>query len=135
MSDNAVEVRWAGGQRFEAAGQAGVPVPVDGRRETAPSPTEHLLIGLATCMGIDVVVMLEKMRVPLDDMTVRVEGDRRADPPRHFTAVRLVYDVKGVPEEAHGKLQRAVDLSRDRYCSVLHSLRSDIELSIRIEAG
>ena len=100
MSDTAVEVRWDRDQQFEAVGSGGVPVRVDGRSEAAPSPMESLLVGLAGCMAIDVVMMLEKMRVPLDELVVRAEGDRRADPPRHFTAIRLVYQVGGVPKTA-----------------------------------
>lgn len=135
MSDTVVEARWVDGQRFEAVGEAGVAVTVDGRQEQGLSPMDSLLTAVATCMGIDVVQILEKMRVEFDGMTVRVEGDRRADPPRRYTAIRLIYEMAGVAEPDAGKLQRAVDLSRDKYCSVLHTLRPDTELSIRIEAG
>ena len=132
MSDTVVEARWLDGERFEAVGKAGVAVTVDGRQEQGPSPMDALLTALGTCMGIDVVQILEKMRVSFDGMTVRVEGDRRAEPPRRYTAIRLTYDVQGVAETDADKLQRAVDLSRDKYCSVLHSLRPDTELSVRI---
>jgi putative redox protein len=133
VSDISVEVHWDQDQRFEAMGKAQVPIAVDGRRDTAPSPMEYLLIALASCMAIDAVVMLEKMRVPLESMAVRAEGDRRSDAPRRYTAVRLVYRVVGVPDDSRKKLERAIELSRDKYCSVLHTLQSDVELSIRIE--
>lgn len=135
MSDVDVRSHWVGGLRFEAAGRADVPVVVDGDGKAGPTPTESLVIGLATCMGADVVDILTRMRVPFEGLAVRVEGDRRPEPPRRYTALRLIYEVEGVPEGADGKLQRAIDLSRDTYCSVLHSLRPDIDLSIRIEAG
>ena len=135
MSDTLVEARWDGGMRFEAAGRSGVPVVVDGDTADGPSPMESLLIGLATCMGADVVDILTKMRVPFDGLAVRVEGDRRPEPPRRYTAIRLTYDVEGVAPESQDRLQRAVDLSRDKYCSVLHSLRPDIEISIRIDVS
>lgn len=128
-----VEARWDGDQRFEAAGEGGVPVTVDGSKALGPSPMESLLMGLAACMGVDVVEILNKMRVAFSDLAVRVEGDRRPAPPRRYTAIRLTYEVSGVAEGAREKLQRAVDLSREKYCSVLHSLRPDIEVSIRIE--
>lgn len=120
--------------RFEAMGKSGVPVTVDGDSEAGPSPTESLLIGLGACMGADVVDILTKMRVPFSGLTLHVEGDRRADPPRRYTAIRLTYLVDGVPEAASGKLERAVELSRDKYCSVLHTLRPDLDLEIGIEA-
>lgn len=135
MTDVAVEVRWDRDLKFEAIGGSGVPMVVDGDGAAAASPTETLLIAVASCMGIDVVEMLNKMRVPFDGLSVVAEGDRRPDPPRRYTAIRLVYRAEGVAEDAHPKLQRAVDLSRDKYCSVLHSLQPDLDLTIRIESN
>jgi putative redox protein len=131
----AVEVRWQDGLRFEAVGGAGVPVMLDGDRTSGPSPTEALLMGLAGCMAVDVVDILKKMRVPFSGLAVRADGERRADPPRRFTAVRLVYRVEGMPESEQDKLQRAIDLSRETYCSVLHTLRPDLDVEILIEVG
>ena len=131
----AVEVRWTEGQRFEARTGSGVDLELDGTGSTGASPMEALLISLASCMGIDVVDILGKMRVPLEGLSVSAEADRRPDSPRRFTAVRLTYHAQGLPESEHDKLQRAVDLSRDTYCSVLHTLNPDLDLSIRIETG
>jgi len=135
VSDTTVEVRWLEALRFEAAGARGARVVMDSEGAAGASPMESLLMAVASCMGIDVVDILNKMRVPFDGLTVRAEGDRRADPPRRFMAIRLVYEVGGVAEGDHGRLQRAVDLSQDKYCSVLHSLNSEMDVSIRIEAG
>lgn len=135
MSDQTVEVRWDADLRFEAVGRGGIPVIVDSDAAAGPSPTELLLMALAGCMAVDVVDILRKMRVPLSGLSVRAEGDRRAEPPRRFTAIRLVYEAQGVPEADRGKLDRAVDLSRDTYCSVLHSLQPDTDIDVRIEAG
>lgn len=134
MSDTNVRSRWLGGLRFEATGRADVPVVVDGDGKQGTTPMETLLVSLVACMGSDVVDILTKMRVPFEALTVRVEGDRRPEPPRRYTALRLVYQVAGVPEGDADKLQRAVSLSRETYCSVLHSLRPDIDVSIRIES-
>ena len=135
MSDILVTARWAGGMRFEAVGKAGVPVLVDGDGEVSITPVEAVAVSLAGCMGADVVDILGKMRVELETLTVAVEGDRRPDPPRSYTAIRLVLGVSGVAEADADKLQRAVDLSRDTYCSVLHTLDPALDVSIRIEAG
>jgi putative redox protein len=94
---------------------------------------EGLLLSVAGCMGIDVVMILEKGRVPLETLSVEVEGDRAPEPPRRFTAIRMTYHITGPSPEDATKVQRAVDLSRDRYCSVLHSLAKDIDLDIRVE--
>lgn len=130
-----MEVRWEEGLRFEATGGNGVPVVVDGGGGAGPSPMESLLIALASCMGIDVVDMLTKMRVPIESLSVRAEGDRRPEPPRRYTAIRLSYETRGVGEDARDRLQRAVDLSRDKYCSVLHTLQPDVDISIQVDAG
>lgn len=106
---------------------------MDGEGVAGATPMETLLIALASCMGADVVDILTKMRVPFDGISVRVEGDRRAEPPRRYTAIRLTYEASGVPDDAQAKLQRAIDLSRDTYCSVLHTLQPDVDLLIRIE--
>lgn len=135
MSDVVVESRWQGGLRFESVGRGAAPIVVDGQAAAGPSPMESFLIGLATCMGSDVVDILTKMRVPFEGLAVRVEGDRRPEPPRRYTAIRLTYLVDGVPAPDAGKLQRAVELSRDKYCSAYHSLREDLEITIEIEAS
>jgi putative redox protein len=73
------------------------------------------------------------MRLPFTAIDVVVEADRRPEPPRRFTAIRLKYIVAGVPPADEAKVWRAIDLSRDTYCSVLHSLRSDTEIAIDLE--
>ena len=93
---------------------------------------DHVLLGLAGCMGVDVVDILKKSRVPVEALEVEVEGERAPDPPRRYVRIHLVYRVKGPGEEDQAKLERAVALSRDKYCSVLHSLRPDLDLSIDI---
>lgn len=135
MSDVVVRARWEGGLRFEAVGEAGVPVLVDGDGRTGITPVEILAVSLAGCMGADVVEILGKMRVGLETLTVGVEGDRRPDAPRRYTAIRMVFGVTGVAEADADKLERAIDLSRERYCSVLHTLSPDLDVSIRVETG
>lgn len=122
-------LRWTGeGLRFEAEGAGHV--VIDGDAEVGPSPMQALLLGLAGCMAVDVVMILQKMRVPLEGMKVRVEGERAPEPPRRFTQIRLIYEVRGLPREAEDKLDHAIALSREKYCSVLHTLRPDISIGI-----
>lgn len=133
MSDVAVEVEWEGDLRFAATGASGSAVTLDGNRTAGPSPMEALLLGLATCMAADVAEILTKMRVPFSGLAVRAEGDRRPEPPRYYTAIRLIYETEGLPGSDAEKLQRAVDLSREKYCSVLHTLRPDVDVSVRVD--
>jgi putative redox protein len=135
VSGAAVEARWVGGLRFEAVGRGEGKVLVDGDSGAGTSPMETLLVSLAACMGSDVVDILNKGRVAFDGLVVRVEGDRRPVAPRRYTAIRLTCAVEGLADGAEEKLRRAVDLSREKYCSVLHSLRRDLEVTIRTEIG
>ncbi len=86
-------------------------------------------------MGADIVDILGKMRVPLEALELRLEGDRAAEPPRRFLSIRILGEARGVSEEDEPKLRRAVALSEEKYCSVLHTLRPDCEISTEIRRG
>jgi putative redox protein len=83
-------------------------------------------------MALDVQHILEASRVPLTALEVDVEGDRAPDHPRFYTKLRLVYRVEGPQEEHQAKLHRAVELSKEKFCSVMHSLRPDIEYAFEV---
>ncbi len=134
MSSSSVRLRWAGeGLVFTGTVEDGPEITLDSDGSAGPSPTQLLLFSLAGCMGVDVRMILEKCRVPVDSLEVVVEGDRAPSAPRRFHALRLVYRLEGPSEADEGKIERAVQLSRDKYCSVLHTLREDLSLDIRIE--
>ncbi len=136
VADNTVRLEWTGeGLSFRGGAPDGPHVAVDGDGEAGPSPMTQLLLALAGCMGIDVVMILQKGRVPLTGLSVAVDGDRAADAPRRFTAIRMTYEISGPGPDDAKKVDRAVELSRDRYCSVLHSLGSDIDLDIQVEVS
>jgi putative redox protein len=89
-----------------------------------PSPMQSLAFALAACMAMDVVHILRKGRHDLRGLRVDFSGQRAADQPRRFTAVTLNFTVNGpIPGDA---IQRAIDLSHEKYCSVWHSMRQDI---------
>ena len=134
-SSKRARLRWSGsGDVFEGSVGDGPSVVLDGSATEGASPMDAVLLGVMACMGIDVLMILEKGRVPLDSLQVEAEGERMDDPPRYFRRMELVYRLEGPGEENRSKVERAIDLSRDKYCSVLHSLRSDLELEIRIES-
>jgi putative redox protein len=113
---------------FEAGRETGPKIMVDGDGKVAPSPMTTFLIGIAACTASDVVEIAGKMRVTLSRFDVVAEGDRRADPPRRYTQLRLRYRLGGVAPSEHDKIRRAVELSHEKYCSALHSIRPDIEV-------
>jgi putative redox protein len=134
MSASRVALRWTGeGLAFVGGAEGGPEISLESGGEKAPSPTQLLLLSLAGCMGVDVVAILGKSKVPVESLQVIVEGDRAPEPPKRFTAIRLIYRLRGPGPQHQERLQRAVDLSREKYCSVLHTLRTDLALDIRIE--
>ncbi|MDX1612189.1 MAG: OsmC family protein [Candidatus Thermoplasmatota archaeon] len=97
------------------------------------TPLELLLAGIAGCSLIDVASILSKKRVAFQDLKAHVKAERREDYPRAFTRIELVYEVQGdVPEKA---LHRACELSVEKYCSVLATVREGPEVSWRAEVG
>ena len=128
-----VRVKWTGeGTVFEGGPDGGPTITLDSDVEKGPSPTHLLLIALAGCMAVDVKMILEKSRVPLESIEVEAVGVRAESAPRRFLSVTLTYELRGPEEEHEARLQRALDLSRDKYCSVLHSLDPGIELELRV---
>jgi putative redox protein len=82
-------------------------------------------------MSIDVVDIIRKGRHPLSAFRATIIGARAPDPPRRLVKVQLQFHVHGAVPQA--VVERAIELSRDRYCSVWHSLREDIELTTTLE--
>lgn len=127
---NEVLLRWQSGQRF--AGRVGsVPLVLDGSSDDALSPMQAVMAGLAGCMAIDVAHILGKGRQPMEQLEATLTATRAEDPPRKFTSFRLRFRLVGDVKES--RVQRAIDLSRQTYCSVWHSLREDIELDVDFE--
>ena len=120
------ELVWSGDLCFDAtSGTTTTIVDSDGRR--GPSPPQHAAVGLAGCMAVDVVDILRKGRHPLTGLRVTFTGERAEHPPRRFLRIDLRFEVQGaVPPEA---VERAIALSREKYCSVFHSFRQDIAFS------
>jgi len=131
-----VRLRWTGQDLVFLGGADGGPeVVVDSGSTQGASPMQLLLLSLAGCMAIDVKMILDKSRVPLDSLEVEVIGERAETEPKRFLAIQLNYRLSGPLEEHQAKLQRAIDLSKDKYCSVLHTLDPSIDFDIRIEAS
>ena len=130
MSDSLLELTWSGGQRFSAAVDDHE-FSVDGEGAAGISPTQHLAVALAGCMGIDIAYVLEKMRTPPDSLTLSLQGERADEPPRRFLTFRLQVNIVG--DVPRASVDRAVALSRERYCSVWHSLAQDTRLAIDVE--
>jgi putative redox protein len=121
---------WQGDLRFKASTPR-AEIILDSESTAGPSPPEALAMALAGCMAIDITDIVIKGRYELTSFEAKIVGQRREDPPRHFISFSLHFSLTGnVPAHA---VERAITLSRDKYCSVWHSLRQDIDLLTTFE--
>lgn len=126
-----IEVQWEGEMRWRGGPADGPTLLVDGNRQAAPSPVDALVVAIASCSAIDVVDYLEKRRTPATAASVSVRFSRAAEPPRRLTDVHLTFRVSTDSPREH--VERAVQLSYDKYCSVMASLATDTRIDWEIE--
>ena len=132
-----IVLEWKGNFRFEGKNEKGLSVNFDapvkyGGDETAPSPMETLLACLAGCTSFDVISILKKKRQIISGYWVETEGERKEEPPEVFTKIHIKYFIKGenVTKEA---VERAIQLSMDKYCSVGAMIKKTAELTTSYE--
>jgi len=128
-------VKWDGKMSFSGVTPSGHHVVMDASEEVGgenrgPRPTELLLNAVAGCTGIDIISILNKMRLEPTSFHMDVKGERAEEHPKRFTKVHIHYALEGeLPED---KVVRAIDLSKNKYCSVSRSLNADITVSYSI---
>jgi putative redox protein len=105
--------------------------PEHGGKNTGPRPKPLMMVALAGCTGMDVVSILEKMRVELIDFSIKIEGDLTDEHPKHFTKMHIIYQFTGT-NLPYDKLEKAIELSMERYCGVRASYRKAMEISYEI---
>jgi putative redox protein len=125
-----LDLVWEGDLRFRGRSE-GVEVVLDSDGAKGPSPVQALAFALAGCMAVDVVHILRKGRLDLRSLRAELVAERAAHDPKRLVRVRLHFRVTGdVPAE---KVERAIALSRESYCSVWHSLRPDLDFATSFE--
>jgi putative redox protein len=129
-------VKWVDGVSFVAETGSGHAVVVDGApeaggRNLGPRPMELVLAGTAACTAFDVVWILKKARQPVAECIVEAEAQRAAHEPKVFTRIHLVYRVRGHGLK-HAQVERAVKLSKEKYCSATLMLAKTATISFEI---
>jgi putative redox protein len=114
---------------FNGRTQEGYEIDFDAHVQWGCKPTDSLLLSLAGCMGIDTVMFLQKMKVELSDFKIDITGERNPTPPQYLTDVEIVLHIAGKNLNPK-KVDRAVSLSHQKYCSVYNSLREDINFKV-----
>lgn len=125
-----VDLDWEGERRFR--GRSGdVEIVLDSPPKAGPTPVQALGFGIAGCMAVDVAEILRRGRLDLKGLCAHFEAQRAHENPKRLLAVDLRFTVRGpiTPD----RVERAIALSLERYCSVWHSLRQDIELTTSFE--
>ena len=128
-------IKWTGKMSFLGETPSGHQIQIDaseevGGQNSGARPTELVLSAVAGCTGIDIISILEKMRLVPTSFHMDVKGDRAENHPKRFTHIHIHYALEGdLPEE---KVVSAIELSNDKYCSVSRSLNAEMTTSFSI---
>lgn len=121
---------WSRELIFAGRTPQGYELDFDADSQWGCKPTESLLLSLGGCMAIDVVSILRKMRLEITACRIELTGERNPVPPQYFRSVEMVFHLTGKNLDPR-RIDRAIALSRQTYCSVYNSLRPDLELQVR----
>jgi putative redox protein len=136
-----VEVRWNGRMQFEAVGESGQGMLMDayadsGGDGSGPTPMEALLAAIGGCAAMDVISILEKKRQTVTGYRIELNGERvpLGTWPRPFTTIRITHVLTGEGLDPVA-VARAIELSEEKYCSVMATLREgpDVICDWRVE--
>jgi putative redox protein len=130
-------VKWIQDVAFVGESGSGHAVVMDGApdaggRNIGVRPMEMLLLGLGGCSAFDVVMILKRGREPITDCVVELEAQRAETDPKVFTAIEMVYKITGKNLDPK-KVERAVSLSKEKYCSASIMLSVTAKITHRIE--
>lgn len=130
-----VDTSWQGNMKFDAL-VSGHHIAMDaapsvGGNDEGARPKELMLAALAGCTGMDVVAILKKMRIEPELFNIRVEAEMTEEHPKHYTAMHIIYELKGAGIDME-KVEKAVNLSQERYCGVSTAYRKGMEITHEI---
>jgi len=130
-----VETNWKGNMQFEATVSGHKVVmdatPDSGGEDKGARPKQLMLAALAGCTGMDVVSILKKMRVEVEEFDIDIEAGLTEEHPKYYNKMHIIYKFKGKDLDLE-KLKKAVDLSQERYCGVSAAYKKAMELSYEI---
>ncbi len=126
----AASVRLQEGMHFVGSVPAGHEIDLDSTLKHGPSPMENVLLSLAGCSAMDVIAILRKQRQPVEGLEVHVRGQRRDEHPTVFTEIQIEYVIHG-EDVTPAAVERAIELSRERYCPVWAMLGQSVTITPR----
>jgi putative redox protein len=130
-----INLSWKGNLAFEAETESGHLFMLDAKPEVGgedkgPRPMEVLLVSLAGCTGMDVASILKKKRVNLQSMNVKINAEQAPQHPKYFTRIDVEFNFEG-KDIKEKDIKQAIELSKDKYCSVSAMLKDKAEISYR----
>lgn len=134
---NTVITHWKGNMQFEADNPNGKTVlmdttPENGGHSSGLSPKAMMLASLAGCSGLDVVSVLDKMKVTVSDFRIETTGEITDEHPKYYHSVHVIYHFYGKDLE-EAKIKKAVDLSIEKYCGVMEMFRKFAKVTTEIQ--
>ena len=127
-----VDLTWIGDLKFSGTSDR-ASIVLDSAGVAGPSSVQTLAFALAGCMAMDVAYILTKGKHEYHALSAHLEAARADENPHRILRVTLHFTVGGdVPDDA---IERAIALSREKYCSVWHSMRQDIEFNVTWTTG
>ncbi|MBF0608079.1 MAG: OsmC family protein [Candidatus Magnetobacterium sp. LHC-1] len=112
--------------------QKGYEIDYDANVEWGCQPSEPVMMSLAACISTDCLMFLQKMKATITAMKTNITGIKQESPPHYFTGFDIMLYITG-KNLTEKKVDRALDLSINKYCGVYHSLRRDIKLNVKYE--
>jgi putative redox protein len=132
---NHISTKWLGNMTFESNNTSGKSFKIDIAKEDGGDsngfrPKSLMLSGLAGCSGLDVAALIKKMKLDVEEFHIETIANLTDEHPKYYDKVRVEYHFHGA-ELNEKKLQRAVDLSVQKYCGVMEMFRQFAELDIK----
>ena len=127
-----IDLTWIEQQRFLGADSAGHTITLSPPDDIGVKPSETLLIALAACASHDVVAILNKQRAGLARLAVRVTAEQAPEPPWAYQRIDLRFQIQA-EATTQARLERAIDLALNKYCSVRASLSPDVVVTFCAE--
>jgi putative redox protein len=133
---SSVSIKWIENMEFQAdveGHKISLDIDVEsGGKNKGPKPKPLMMVALGGCTGIDVVSILKKMKVDLEYFNIVIEADMTEEHPKVYEKMHVIYEFKG-KDLPFDKLERAIELSRDKYCGVSAMYKQAFEMSYEIK--
>ncbi len=136
MSEHNIETKWNGKMSFVSnVDDFEIPVDADesvGGENKGPRPKKLMLTALAGCTGMDVISILDKMKIIPDDFRINIKGKVNEDHPKKYNEITIIYQFKGNDLDKN-KINKAINLSIEKYCGVIAVYKESMKINTKLE--